>query len=938
MECHAARVLIDERVHGTLTAEEARRLDAHLRDCAECAADQRQLGKTLELVHGLRAVTPPAGALVGILSRIQSETQKGPAPMSTAPALAESSNVAPLKHSRRLRSAAPAFQPSRWRLVAVAMLMASALMVVAYGLGNGMVSEQGQKKAVAESPAVAAPHVSKNRGSIIPDPSGQNGDANGGFYDQDTGRSPVNEPMPPQKDGRYGNSSSSSSGGGGGESLGGDIERRKEADSPYDALTAGGPQDDGPFILEKPAAPPHVELGVNAQPHSRSTPYEPASPPPPPSLPEKVDKSDVKKLNSELDKAEEGKIEPAVALPANPSYTEDINTNGALSDPNTLSHRTYLLYPENWKLSTEKTPPGETPKGPYKTPAKEDTAPKIIKSGDLTLEVPNYADALKSVDAVIAKYKAQLADRRSFDQPGGTKSGFVIVRVAPERFEEAFSELKKFGNVLAERAGGQDITAAYTDTDARIKNLKVSEQRLLELIQSKTFLDKVASLLEVERELTRVRGEIESMEGQMRVWHDQLGLSTIRLTLQEPARQVPGGALSIEVQSLADAKKILDTALTASGAQLLNGQVNNRGDGTQQGTYKVSVKFPQFGGLLAAIKGLGRVNEERVANQPFTQGVPNGAEQVSCELDLVFFERSVQMPSGALALEVPALNESVASVTKLVEEKQGAVVSNQVVRNSDGSSTANLVVRVKAGNFAALLDAIPALGRLTQKHADGEGGAIRGSAAETPVNLSVRLFEPSKQIPAGSMLVTVEKFETARDAILALVKAQKAEVKDAKSASRNDGTWAGGFKLSVRADKMDELVRELEKLGSVKSRNIQGLGLGELSHIDPNVQGELIVNIEERSRTIPVEVDAAHSTLRETFGGLLTSLGIIVRGFGLMLPWLLLVALVYGIVRFMTRTPTPPPIPLVEIPKTAPASSASPKSDLPSDESAKDKK
>jgi len=82
---------------------------------------------------------------------------------------------------------------------------------------------------------------------------------------------------------------------------------------------------------------------------------------------------------------------------------------------------------------------------------------------------------------------------------------------------------------------------------------------LQDLIKSKNFMDKMESLLQVERELTRVRGEIEGYQGQMRVWGNQISLSTIRLTLQEPIRAVPSGSLSVEVASLAEANRDLLT-------------------------------------------------------------------------------------------------------------------------------------------------------------------------------------------------------------------------------------------------------------------------------------------------------------------------------------------------------------------------------------------
>src|SRR4029077_11885903 len=118
--------------------------------------------------------------------------------------------------------------------------------------------------------------------------------------------------------------------------------------------------------------------------------------------------------------------------------------------------------------------------------------------------------------------------------------------------------------------------------------------------------------------LARVRGEIESMQGTMRVWNDQIALSTIHLTLTEPTRPVPSASLSVEVANLTDAKKTLDAALTNAAGNLLSGQVSKTTDGSLSGTYTLRVKFGRFAELMAAIKGLGRVQDEHVQNQPLS--------------------------------------------------------------------------------------------------------------------------------------------------------------------------------------------------------------------------------------------------------------------------------------------------------------------------------
>ena len=83
----------------------------------------------------------------------------------------------------------------------------------------------------------------------------------------------------------------------------------------------------------------------------------------------------------------------------------------------------------------------------------------------------------------------------------------------------------------------QDVTAEWVDVEARLANHRRSEARLQALLAENTAT--LADVLQVERELARVRGEIESYEGRMRVLSDQVGLATLHLDVRVLAPYEP---------------------------------------------------------------------------------------------------------------------------------------------------------------------------------------------------------------------------------------------------------------------------------------------------------------------------------------------------------------------------------------------------------------
>lgn len=110
-------------------------------------------------------------------------------------------------------------------------------------------------------------------------------------------------------------------------------------------------------------------------------------------------------------------------------------------------------------------------------------------------------------------------------------SSMVVVRVPVASFEDAFQQAMGLGDVLDRNISAQDVTDAFTDVSLRLKTLKVTHERLVELLaKAKTEEDKLALL----RQIQRVREDIDVTEQQMRTLADLASFS--RLTVQVSPR------------------------------------------------------------------------------------------------------------------------------------------------------------------------------------------------------------------------------------------------------------------------------------------------------------------------------------------------------------------------------------------------------------------
>ncbi len=107
----------------------------------------------------------------------------------------------------------------------------------------------------------------------------------------------------------------------------------------------------------------------------------------------------------------------------------------------------------------------------------------------------------------------------------------TYLRIPAPQLAAAFSELKALRCVEAENQSGEEVTQQHADLVARLKNSRETEQRLQDVLRTRT--GKVKDVLEVEEEIARVRGEIEQMEAEQKALEHRVDFATIDVKLAE---------------------------------------------------------------------------------------------------------------------------------------------------------------------------------------------------------------------------------------------------------------------------------------------------------------------------------------------------------------------------------------------------------------------
>lgn len=177
---------------------------------------------------------------------------------------------------------------------------------------------------------------------------------------------------------------------------------------------------------------------------------------------------------------------------------------------------------------------------------------KIVRTGSMELEVADVPAALLTARDGIRRMGGYIGASQTEnvdDRPVAT----ITYRVPVDRWEEALDLLRGISGtstkVLNERTQAVEVTGAIVDLEARIRNLRASEVALQEISSKAT---RVTDVLEVQAQLTAVRGQIEQLTAQLTQLDDQASYATLDVTFSMPVVAVEVAAKGWEPSVVVD--------------------------------------------------------------------------------------------------------------------------------------------------------------------------------------------------------------------------------------------------------------------------------------------------------------------------------------------------------------------------------------------------
>jgi len=186
---------------------------------------------------------------------------------------------------------------------------------------------------------------------------------------------------------------------------------------------------------------------------------------------------------------------------------------------------------------------------------------KLIRTGTVRMEVEDVQTGQDRVALLAMSAGGFVAGNKLWGTPREGYQAVIVIRVPNERLDQVVQELRKIGKVSSIDIQSQDVSQEYVDLEARLRTKRQEEAILLDLMGRRGNL---GDILSVERELARVRGEIEQAQGRLNYLENMVALST--LTVEMTQKPKPEEAPEVAWKLADTAKGAWRAAMKAASA------------------------------------------------------------------------------------------------------------------------------------------------------------------------------------------------------------------------------------------------------------------------------------------------------------------------------------------------------------------------------------
>ncbi len=191
--------------------------------------------------------------------------------------------------------------------------------------------------------------------------------------------------------------------------------------------------------------------------------------------------------------------------------------------------------------------------------------PQLIKNAALRIELADVDGAIATINKILRQAQGDLLELADQETPThAPRQVWVEFRVPQAALDDVLEQLRALGTVQEQTITAEDVSNQLVDLQARLRNLRKSEEALLKIMERS---GSIADVLEVTREMSTVREAVERTDAQLKNLQNQVAYSSVSLTLV--STQAPSPEASPIQQTLSETWQTASTAMRGLSVGLL---------------------------------------------------------------------------------------------------------------------------------------------------------------------------------------------------------------------------------------------------------------------------------------------------------------------------------------------------------------------------------
>ena len=547
----------------------------------------------------------------------------------------------------------------------------------------------------------------------------------------------------------------------------------------------------------------------------------------------------------------------------------------------------------------------------------ENLGRKIIRTGEIEFEVDGFDAAVAGITRLVGGVPGGFVATVNSDKlPNGKVKGSMVVRLPPEKLDKFLldvrQELGKIGELKSQRIGSQDVSKQYTDITSRLRGARAMEERFLQII--KTGKGDIKDLVAAENALGQWRTKIEEMEGEIRFYNNQVGLSTLTITLYEKEIQAPAALIvterrkiQLEVDDVEKAQAAVLAAVNEAKGRVSKSELKQHAAGQLEAIVHFEVAPAAANKVSDQLKLLGIITHQDADRSQQTKGAASQSPDIKIKQNDVKFEVGLYnsanvKPREILEIKIASLDvpSGFRKLHEAVVKVKGQVRTGQLNEQDKLNITAQFDFDIPSTEKKAieqvLAEAGKVLSRNTNQAAPGEAATDRKIGYRLVLQ-NVAALPSREKISLGLEVQNVK--QTAVE-ILEMVKSRQGQVGAAKMSFERDDKDSAILIFDVPLSAKDELLRQLKTVGKLRL---------ETSASNPQVPdnelatARIDVTLVNTGPIVQELGPQVRTSLFYSFKVLTWSLMLVILGLSVVLPWVLILWLGYKVVRKFRKKP-----------------------------------